>query len=377
MLTVGLALGMTLDESAARADEPTRPATPTVAMPSMPTAAMPAASPAPVNTAPAGTATPAATAAATAAPTARVWWTPPKGKTTHPATHASANAEEPAPAQAAPAPVAVAPVAPPAPVSAPAPAAAPPSTERPWLRAAGKPAQPTVKAPAPASSPWRALGVLVVLGGLGGAALVARKRRLSRPGLPESATRVRVLSSARIGPKANAVVAEVGGRVLLLGVTDTNVVRLAWLDRDAVRENPAVAVQPAAPRTRTLSTEPVETAEADLEPPPERSITSRFGEVLDRALGVKPARDEFRGNPGVAALLAAGVEDVVVARVERTQATQRLEKTQATQRLETPRRASRADTSPGNTKRGLGGPSPAEIIVEDQVAGLKRPRRRA
>jgi flagellar biogenesis protein FliO len=216
---------------------------------------------------------------------------------------------------------------------------------RPWLRAT-KPAAAVLAAPAQEhASPWRALAVLLVLGSLCGGALVLRKKRMTQAVLPEAATRVRVISSARIGPKANAVVAEVGGRVILLGVTDTSVARLAWLDRDvAQKAEPAVHAERRPERTPLLSREPVETAEADLLPPPERGVAARFSEVLDRALGVKPA-PEFRANAGVAALLAAGVDDVV-----QTRGTQR-----TTARM---------------------GSSPA-VVVEEQVAGLRRPRRRS
>lgn len=219
-------------------------------------------------------------------------------------------------------------------------------TLRPWLRAT-KPASAVIAAPPEErASPWRAFAVLLVLGGLCGGALMMRKKRMERAVLPESATRIRVISSARVGPKANAVVAEVGGRVLLLGVTDTSVARLAWLDRDPARKaaetTPNAERRPA--RAPLLSSEPVETADADLEPPPERGMAARFGEVLDRALGVKPA-PEFRGNPGVAALLASRVDDVVQTRG-------------------TPRTTARMGSSPS-------------VLVEEQVAGLRRPRRRS
>ncbi|HVW23842.1 MAG TPA: flagellar biosynthetic protein FliO [Minicystis sp.] len=218
-------------------------------------------------------------------------------------------------------------------------------TLRPWLRAT-KPASAVIAAPPEEhASPWRAFAVLLVLGGLCGGALMMRKKRMERAVLPESATRIRVISSARVGPKANAVVAEVGGRVLLLGVTDTSVARLAWLDRDLARkaaETPDAERRSA--RAPLLSSEPVETADADLEPPPERGMAARFGEVLDRALGVKPA-PEFRGNPGVAALLAARVDDVVQTRG-------------------TPRTTARMGSSPS-------------VLVEEQVAGLRRQRRRS
>ena len=112
---------------------------------------------------------------------------------------------------------------------------------RPWLRAT-KPAAAVLAAPAQDhASPWRAFAVLLVLGSLCGGALVLRNKRMTKAVLPESATRVRVISSARIGPKANAVVAEVGGRVILLGVTDTSVARLAWLDRDVARKPAEIA----------------------------------------------------------------------------------------------------------------------------------------
>jgi flagellar biogenesis protein FliO len=224
---------------------------------------------------------------------------------------------------------------------------------RSWLRDTTKPARagdPGVAPAEPGGAPWRATAVLAVLSGLGVAALAARRRRPKTVALPESATRVRVLSSARIGPKANAVVAEVGGRVLLLGVTDTSVARLAWLDRDAAPKLPRRATASApvelAPEP---SRAPVETADAEdgEDAVPERSMATRFGEVLDRALGVRPApeRHTFRANPGVAALLAAGVEDVV----------------------QTPRHA-RVNTAQATAKT---------LMMEDQVAGLVQRRRRA
>jgi flagellar biogenesis protein FliO len=218
-------------------------------------------------------------------------------------------------------------------------------TSRPWLRAT-RPAAAVLATPAQEhASPWRAFAVLLVLGSLCGGAMVLRKKRMTQAVLPESATRVRVISSARIGPKANAVVAEVGGRVILLGVTDTSVARLAWLDRDlAQNAKKAAPAERRRERTPLLSREPVETAEADLLPPPERGIGARFSEVLDRALGVKPA-PEFRGNPGVAALLAAGVDDVVQTRG-------------------TPRTTARMGSSPA-------------VLVEEQVAGLRRTRRQS
>lgn len=71
---------------------------------------------------------------------------------------------------------------------------------------------------------------LTLLVALGGAALWLRKRRAALGPLPEAEARLQVLASSRVGPKAFAVTATVGGRVMLLGVTDHNVSHLAWLD---------------------------------------------------------------------------------------------------------------------------------------------------
>ena len=57
-------------------------------------------------------------------------------------------------------------------------------------------------------------------------------RKLQKKGerSPPNRPHVRVLSGTIVGPKARAVVAEVGGRFILLGVTEQSVRRLAWLD---------------------------------------------------------------------------------------------------------------------------------------------------
>lgn len=88
-------------------------------------------------------------------------------------------------------------------------------------------------------SPARALGspnlgmaltALALLLALAGAAIWLRKRRAGLGPLPEAEARLKVLASSRVGPKAFAVTASVGGRVMLLGVTDHNVSHLGWLD---------------------------------------------------------------------------------------------------------------------------------------------------
>jgi flagellar biogenesis protein FliO len=78
--------------------------------------------------------------------------------------------------------------------------------------------------------------MLVLVSVLGGVAYYARRRRQVRPA-PTAAEKLRVLGSTRVGPKAFAVVAEVGGKRLLLGVTDQAVNTLAWLESDAADES--------------------------------------------------------------------------------------------------------------------------------------------
>jgi flagellar biogenesis protein FliO len=176
---------------------------------------------------------------------------------------------------------------------------------------------------------------LVVVSAVGGAALVMRKRRRSTA-LPPSMAVINVVSGTRVSPKAQVVIVEVAGKALLLGVTDTTVSSLGWLDgpieapaaRDAERSGPS----------RTLKI--LEGAEGD-EP---RGNDARFRTVLDRALGEEDSAEPFVGNPGVAALIAARTEDVV-----RPVATRR--------------------------KRRNASASEAEVFVPEQVAGLLRRQR--
>jgi flagellar biosynthetic protein FliO len=71
--------------------------------------------------------------------------------------------------------------------------------------------------------------LLLVLATLGGVAFYARRRgKGSMPAAPNA--ELRVLGTTRVGPKASAVVVEVSGKRLLLGVTEQAVSTLAWLD---------------------------------------------------------------------------------------------------------------------------------------------------
>lgn len=81
------------------------------------------------------------------------------------------------------------------------------------------------------------LALLLVMG-LGGAGAYLRLVRRGGSVLPVQNSRLQVLSSTKLGPRALAVTARAGGRVALLGVTDHNVTHLAWLDEDAALHDP-------------------------------------------------------------------------------------------------------------------------------------------
>ena len=154
----------------------------------------------------------------------------------------------------APAPVAAAPVAP-APVAA-APVVTPPAVPAParpapnWLRKDTKPAAKTSLGTQQGPSPLRVGGMLLLVSGLGGVAYYARRRRQQASAPAQAKQQLRVLGSTRIGPKASAVVVEVGGKRILLGVTEHAVNNLAWLDDEAnqaveERESSSIHTAPA------------------------------------------------------------------------------------------------------------------------------------
>jgi flagellar biogenesis protein FliO len=110
-----------------------------------------------------------------------------------------------------------------------APAAPAPSPA--WLR----PDKPLAKRPLEMQhgpSPLRIGAMLLLVAGLGGVAFYARRKRQGAVAA-EPKTALRVLGTTRVGPKATAVVVEVAGKRLLLGVTEQAVSTLAWLDDEA------------------------------------------------------------------------------------------------------------------------------------------------
>ena len=115
-----------------------------------------------------------------------------------------------------------------------------------WLApkgAAKKPAKPV--AGGPAVGIGRSVGVLVLVSILGGAALYLRSKKNKSP--KARVSQLRVVSAAKLGGKAQLVLAEVDGRKILLGVTDSSVRKLGWLDSE-VAEQEDEELEPVRPR---------------------------------------------------------------------------------------------------------------------------------
>ncbi len=180
------------------------------------TAALAAADPEPTT----ATATPTTTATAkppsppTAPPTAKP--TAPAPATATAPTTAPATATAPTTAPATPTTNAIA-----TPTSA-----APPAWLAPPVAA---PTAPVGRPEAP-PSPWRSILLLLAVGGIGGYAFYLRRRKQTRLVAPV-ASRLQVLETVRVSPRAQVVLTQVNGRLLLLGVTDQSVRRIAWAGR--------------------------------------------------------------------------------------------------------------------------------------------------
>ncbi len=166
-----------------------------------------------------------------------------------------------------------------------------PSTSKNWLRAD---AQHEVGANAISSGSGIGKSIAVVLlVGIGGYALWRRKRPVKISASPNK-THIRVVSGTLVGPKARAVVAEVGGRLILLGVTEQSVRKLAWLesvaDNDAERESghDTSSNLPDTGETRFAKiSNSTRSTSASSRQGPQRS---KFSEVLRDAVGIKSRR---------------------------------------------------------------------------------------
>jgi flagellar biogenesis protein FliO len=194
------------------------------------------------------------------------------------------------------------------------PAPAKPDAKRAWLRSA--PA-PTAK-PAPASSglSWRFGAVGVVVAGLGGAAMIQRRRKKQVARATNSD--LEVVSAARVGNKAEVVVLSVGGRKLLLGVTESEVTRLAWLDSEldgaeAEADEPMAMTPARVPRgttapSRGVASAPAHTVSAATSIP---EPTRRFRDVLLGALSQAKQKPSPEPVVDAALSIAESTTDVV------------------------------------------------------------------
>ncbi|MEY2937116.1 MAG: hypothetical protein RL033_7865, partial [Pseudomonadota bacterium] len=85
--------------------------------------------------------------------------------------------------------------------------------ERGWLSSVGSDDSPLATSSAPGSSAFTLLALLLVAG-IGGTALWLQRRKKAASPASQIESRLTLLSSTRVGPKAFAVSAEVNGRVL-------------------------------------------------------------------------------------------------------------------------------------------------------------------
>jgi flagellar biogenesis protein FliO len=222
------------------------------------------------------------------------------------------------------------------------------------------------------------LGAVVIVLGLGVAAFVLHQKRRKLLPIPASESKLDVLSSSRIGPKAYAVTAHVGGRVMLLGVTDHTVTHLCWIDQpDPEGLAPAEAEPRAREAEETLDDLPDDYPGSALRAASQRPTQlasardlKRFQEVLrgtvqDRA--ERASRPSFSPRPPNAAItLAAETTDVVLA--------SRPESMRAAEAASLRRKRQRRHASLPPEQRQSSAPISAEpesALLEGQVAGLR------
>ncbi|MEZ4369950.1 MAG: flagellar biosynthetic protein FliO [Polyangiaceae bacterium] len=213
-----------------------------------------------------------------------------------------------------------------------------------WIRRKAKP-ESSAEYTKPQTSSWRGTIALVFVMVLGGAAIYMKRRR--KPGVTRQ-SELEVLHSAKVGPKAQVVVARVAGRRLLLGVTESNVKRLAWLDDEAEVE--------AAPE--------VEEAAPEAEPQEIPGDTSFRGVLKSFLSGRTPS--DLREGDAAAAIIARDTQDVVYSKAATT--------------LPAPREERESESGSKADRREMLRQlleEEADDEVEGQVAGLLKRRRSA
>lgn len=236
-----------------------------------------------------------------------------------------------------------------------APDASADNTPRSWLAQRGARASSDSAAQSkPGATLSRTLLGLLLLAGVAGGAFYVRRRRLTAS-VQTPAIKLEVLASTRISPKAHAVVASVGGRVMLLGVTDQSVRRLAWISPSRLKPR----AEPKLDHTSDEAVADLPARSARIEqpvrlpasPPKAAAIAKTsekpFRELLTRALG--RAADPAPAATDTALLIAETTRDHFERR------------------------------NPSTVGQSGQGPAPAHLIdprfVEGQAAGLSARRR--
>jgi flagellar biogenesis protein FliO len=287
---------------------------------------------------------------------------------------------EPAAPSAAQEPALPAPAPAPSPSVAelPSPAAAPTGAAAPrsWLsQGSGAPLEAGSDDSSSSSRTGLTVGAVLVLLGLAAAAIVMRYKRQNLSPLGPSESRLTVLSSSRVGPKAFAVTAHVNGRVLLLGVTDHTVTNLGWLEpRDAEpASESARSERDANGEEDDLPDDyPGSALRASRVPPAFASSSNlkRFQEVLrgaEESRAELPLRPSYHPSPmDAASLIAAQTSDVVAA----GPAPQKPKPSPVSIRR---KRRGRDSIPPRETRpaAAVPGQKPADPSLEGQVAGLR------
>jgi flagellar biogenesis protein FliO len=187
-----------------------------------------------------------------------------------------------------------------------------------WLAANSGPKLAHPAASGPSVGLGRSMGVLLLTSVLGGTALYLRSRK-NKPAKARFA-QLRVLGSTKLGGRANLVLAEVGGRKILLGVTDNSVRKLGWLEPEA--EDEELLAQAARPRLVAagvdLAARPARVPAEPAQAAPKRS----FRDFLVSAVGNigGPAADD-----SAASILAAETQDTFTRAAPRSTEVRRAE----------------------------------------------------
>ncbi|HYP99694.1 MAG TPA: flagellar biosynthetic protein FliO [Polyangiaceae bacterium] len=181
-----------------------------------------------------------------------------------------------------------------------------------WLapKSAAKP--PQVVAGAPRMGLGRSLIVLLSVSVLGGTALYLRSKKNRAPAKARIA-QLRVVSAAKLGGRAQLVLAEVNGRQILLGVTDASVRKLGWMDAESAEEDELV---PARPRLVAAGVDLGGRGAIAAEPAPQSAPPKRtFRDLLASAVGNLGNRQE---DESAALTLAAETQDTFTRSAPRT-----------------------------------------------------------